>query len=187
MWSHLFFGISLQIFKTMSVKSAWCVRKMLLTHRHIFLKNKLLLDPPLMRALHAGVFFLCSLWLRGRLDQMVPEYCSWEVQSTSWHLQTNLQDASILSGSAELPRSHPQFAVSLYVRVCVRSCSKGSSSTVTDSTWATSPTKRSVWRQDTAGPGGSTTLTTWDRFVSDAHTFPSRKHTLWFFLLEHVT
>lgn len=47
-----FFGISLQIFKTMSVNSAWCVREMLLTHRHIFLKNKLL-----MRALRAGVFF----------------------------------------------------------------------------------------------------------------------------------
>lgn len=124
--------------------------------------------------------FLCLSWLWGRPDQMVLESCSWEVQSNSWHLQTNLQYTSILSGSAELPRSHPQVAVLLYVRVCVRSCSKGSSSTVTDSTWATSPTKRSVWRQDTAGPGGSTTLTTWDRFACDAHTLPSHKQTCMF-------
>lgn len=115
--------------------------------------------------------FLCLSWLQGRLDQMVLECLSWRVQSTSWHVQTHLQYASISSGSAELPLNYPEVTVLLCVCLCVRSCSKGNSSTAKGSTCATSPTKRSVWRQDTAGSGANTTLTIWGRFVSDMHMF----------------
>lgn len=115
--------------------------------------------------------FLRLSWLRGRPDQMALECLSWRVQSTSWRAQTHLQYASISSGSTELPLSYPEVTALLCMCFCVRSCSKGNSSTVRGSTWATSPTKRSVWRQDTAGPAANTTLTIWDRFVSDMHIF----------------
>ena len=53
----------------------------------------------------------------------------------------------------------------------VCSCLKGSSSTVMFSMWVTSLIKLSVWRQDTAGLDGNTTLTTWDRFVTHSHRY----------------
>ena len=55
--------------------------------------------------------------------------------------------------------------------VCVCSCSKGNSSTVTGSMSLTSPIKLSVCWRVTAGSDGNTTLTTWDRFVARPHIF----------------
>lgn len=66
--------------------------------------------------------FLCLSCLQGRLDQMVLECLSWRVQSTSWHVHTHLQYASISSASAELPLNYPEVTVVLCV--CVLLCAQ---------------------------------------------------------------
>lgn len=58
--------------------------------------------------------------------------------------------------------------ISVYTSVFVCSCLKGNSSTVRALMWVTSPIKPSAWKQDIAGFDGNTTLTTWDRFVTNS-------------------
>lgn len=135
----------------------------------IFLKNTLPLNHLVMRTLHAGVCNDCEAdWTRWYLDILAATY-SQPVVIHCTYGHTSLLSEALFT----LPRGYSVLVCSylcVHTSVCECSCSKGSSSTVRGSTWATSPIKPSVWRQGTAGCDGNTTLTTWGRFVTHLHT-----------------